>query len=74
MIDNFQYPFFYKLNSSFLFLGAVESAKKSKCTPKQALDCKEFSAGLWHWWHLFLINGVRQFSWPFGFITVSPSE
>ena len=28
-------------------LGAVESAKKHKCTPKQALHCKEFSALYW---------------------------
>ena len=27
------------------YLGAIESAKKYKCTPKQALGCKEFFAG-----------------------------
>ena len=74
MIDIvFQYSFFIFDNVPTFYL-LVESAKKYKCTPKQALDCKEFSAGYWHWEHLYLIDGVRQFNWPFGFITISPSE
>ena len=55
-------------------LGAVESAKKFKCTPKQALDCKEFSASFWEWCHLFLIDAVKQYGYPSVFITISPSE
>ena len=51
IIDIAFLPFFV-FNISFLFLGVVESAKKYKCTPKQALDCKEFFAGFWHWRHL----------------------
>ena len=56
------------------YLGAVETAKKFKCTPKQALNCKEFSAGYWQWDHLFLVDSVKQFEWPSVFITVSPCE
>ena len=56
------------------YLGAVESVKKFKCTAKQALDCKEFSAGYWQWDHLFLVDAVKQFDWPSAFVTLSPCE
>ena len=59
---------------SFNYLGAVETAKKYKCTPKQVLHCKEFSAGYWNWQHLYLMDAVRQKSWPCGFITINPCE
>ena len=56
------------------YLGAVESVKKYKCMPKQAPDCKEFSAGYWRWDHLYLIDAVKQFGWPSAFITISARE
>ena len=41
--------YFFFVIISFSYLGAVETAKKYKCTQKQALDSKEFSAGYWNW-------------------------
>ena len=65
---------FFFVIISFNYLGAVEIAKKYKCTPKQTLDSKEFSAGYWNWWHLYLMDAVRQKSWPSAFITIAPCE
>ena len=56
------------------YLRAVESAKKFKYTPKQALDCKEFSALFWEWCHKFFIDTVKQYGYPSIFITISSSE
>ena len=54
--------------------GAVETGRKIKCPPMQALDCKEFTSGYWEWCYLFLIDVVCQYGYPSLFITISPSE
>ena len=69
--------FFFDDNKSLYFSinsGAVESGKKYHCTPLQSLDWKEFSTGYWQWCHLFLLDAVRQFGYPYLFITTSLSE
>ena len=62
--------YFFFVIISFSYLGAVETAKKYKCTQKQALDSKEFSAGYWNWRHLYLMDAVRQEGWSSAFITI----
>lgn len=54
--------------------GAVESAKKLSCTPRQALDSKTFTKEHWKWHHLFLIDGTRQYGYPSIFLTMSVAE
>ena len=55
-------------------LGAVESARKHKCSPRQAFDTKAFSAGHWEWCHRFLIDENKQDGYPTLFLTFLPCE
>ena len=58
----------------FTFLGTVELARKHKCSLRQALDNKVFSASHWEWNHRFLIDANKQDGYPTAFFTFSPCE
>ncbi len=66
----FQYDrWLYKVVS-----GAINTARRLKCSPARALDTKLFSPTFWQWQHRFLLDAVDQFGLPDVFITLSPYE
>lgn len=54
--------------------GAINSSRASGCSPNCGLQHKSFSATLWQWQHLLLVDAIRQYGFPSFFITVSPYE
>ena len=54
--------------------GAINSAKKLKCSPAIALEAKTFSHQYWANQHRLLIDAVQQFGFPSVFITISQFE
>ena len=54
--------------------GAVNASKASGCSPNHSLENKSFSKTFWQLQNLYLIDAVRQYSYPSFFITISPYE
>ena len=54
--------------------GAVNTARRTGCSPATSLQHKTFTAGYWQWQHRLLVDAVRQFRFPSFFITISPYE
>ena len=54
--------------------GAINTTRRSRCSPTIALDHKSFSPGYWQWQHRFLLDAVRQFGFPSVLDTISPYE
>ena len=73
-VYTFHYTYLILFSIFHIFSGAVESAKKHRCSPRQALDTKAFSAGHWEWCHRFLIDANKQDGYPTLFFTFSPYE
>ena len=54
--------------------GAVKASKASGCSPNRSLENKSLSKTFWQHQNLYLIDAVRQYSYPSFFITISPYE
>ena len=54
--------------------GAINTARKLKCSPARALDTKTFSSTYWQWQHRYVLDAVKQFGLLDVFITISPFE
>lgn len=53
---------------------AVNTARRTGCSPATSLQHKTFTAGYWQWQYRLLVDAVRQFRFPSFFITISPYE
>ena len=51
--------------------GTVNSCKGGGCSPNQSLVNTVFSRTFWQHQHLCLIDAVRQFGFPWFFVTIS---
>ena len=56
------------------FTGAINTARKSGCSPASSLEGKTFMQQYWLNQHWYLVDTVCQFGFPTLFVTISPFE